>query len=80
MMDEKGKVGMADLFEDELLLALPIFPKHAKGECVGDIAARLGDLSVSEEAPELTEEPTRKAFAGLGQLLDQNKQKPDDSH
>lgn len=80
MMDEKGKVGMADLFEDELLLALPPFPKHAEGECVGDIAARLGDLTVTEATPEAAEEPTRKAFAGLGQLLDQNKQKPDDSH
>lgn len=80
MMDEKGKVSLADLFEDELLLALPIFPKHAEGGCAGDIAERLGALSVSEQEPEAAEQATRKAFAGLDQLLDQNKQKPDNSH
>ncbi len=81
MMDEKGKVSLSDLFEDELLLACPIFPKHEEGGCAGEIATRLGELTVSEEeSPEESEAPTRKAFAGLGQLLDQNKQKPDDSH
>jgi len=80
MMDEKGKVSLSDLFEDELLLALPIFPKHEENGCAGDIAERLQALAVTEETPEAAEEPTRKAFAGLGQLLDKNKQKPDDSH
>lgn len=80
MMDEKGKVSLSDLFEDELLLALPIFPKHEEGGCVGDIAERLETLVATEETPEAAEEPTRKAFAGLDQLLQQNKQKPDGSH
>lgn len=73
MMDEKGKASLSDFFEDELLLALPTFPKHEEGGCAGDVAAHLGDLIVSEETLEEVEEPKRKAFAGLGQLLDQNK-------
>lgn len=73
MMDEKGKSSLSDFFEDELLLALPIFPKHKEGGCAGDIAERLGDLVVTEEVSEAEEKPVRKAFAGLGQLLDQNK-------
>lgn len=80
MMDEKGKVSLSDLFEDELLLALPIFPKHGEGGCAGDVAERLEALSVSEQAPEAAEQATRKAFAGLDQLLDLDKKKPDGGH
>jgi|GEM_PF-3302086 len=78
MMDEKGKATMSEFFEDELLLACPSFPKHADGECKGEIAERLEDLVTTEEAvvAETNELPTRKALAGLGDLLKQSKQKP----
>jgi len=29
----KGKMPIADLIEDELLLAMPMFPKHQNGDC-----------------------------------------------
>lgn len=53
-------VRTVDLIEDELILALPIVPRHAEGEC---------EAALPEEAPEVEEQTERpNPFAALQQL------------
>jgi uncharacterized protein len=54
----EGWMRLADLVEEELLLALPAAPRH-EGQCPG---------VQREEAPEIISDTTRP-FAGLGELL-----------
>lgn len=54
-----GRLDLAELVEEELLLALPAAPRHAAGECP---AAR--PEARASEAPEL-----QRPFARLGELL-----------
>ena len=84
MLDEDGKTTLMELMEDELLLAMPVFPRHAEGGCSGDVAAHLAAIAVDAEEIESDgggEETgaTRKAFADLGQLL-KGKPESGDSH
>lgn len=55
-----GRLRLAELIEEELLLALPVAPRHPEGQCHGD-------------APELKaedlEQPTQRPFANLSELL-----------
>jgi uncharacterized metal-binding protein YceD (DUF177 family) len=54
---------LADLVEEELLLALPAAPRHT-GSCPG------GKRS---EVTETISEPTQRPFANLGELLGRSK-------
>ncbi len=61
----EGRMRLADLLEEELLLALPPAPRHPEGQCPGD-------------APGKTEEPaqpTQRPFASLGELLKSGRSK-----
>jgi uncharacterized protein len=55
-----NRIRLADLVEEELLLALPGAPLHDEAEC----PAVAGD-----DAPEELKEPVQKPFAELGRLL-----------
>ena len=54
-----GRMALAELVEEELMLALPAAPRHAEGECP---AAR--PEARENEAPEV-----QRPFANLGELL-----------
>lgn len=60
----EGRVRLADLVEEELLLAMPAAPRH-EGQCPG------GKV---EEAQESISQTTQRPFAGLGDLLGRSKQ------
>jgi len=54
-----GRMRLADLVEEELLLALPAAPRHPDAECP----------ALREGKQEEFAEPTQRPFAGLGELL-----------
>lgn len=54
-----GRIALADLVEEELMLALPAAPRHAEGKCP---AAR-------PEARENEASTVQRPFANLGELL-----------
>jgi uncharacterized protein len=61
--EDPHDLDLAALVEDELLLALPIIPRHEAGEaCAGSVAA--GEAPVAAKATEM-----RRPFAGLKDLL-----------
>lgn len=53
-----GRLRLAGLIEEELLLALPAAPRHAAGECPAE------GLTREDAAPEV-----QRPFANLGELL-----------
>jgi uncharacterized protein len=55
----EGRVRLADLVEEELLLAMPAAPRHP-GQCPG---------KKPDVAQESISQPTQRPFAGLGELL-----------
>ncbi|MGR8921309.1 MAG: YceD family protein [Gammaproteobacteria bacterium] len=55
-----GKLGVAALIEDEIVLACPMIPLHAERECRGD------DAVAVESRPQ---EDTHRPFAALGEML-----------
>ena len=59
----EGRVVLRDLVEEEILLAVPLVPRH---EGVADCGP--GDFAFGEE-PEVTKDDTITPFAGLGELL-----------
>jgi len=59
----EGRLALADLMEEELLLALPAVPRHA-GDCPG---------VKRSEAKEDISQPTQRPFASLGELLGRSK-------
>jgi uncharacterized protein len=59
-----GRLRLADLVEEELLLALPAAPRHP-GNCPGE---------AREQAQESIAPTTQRPFAGLGDLLGRSKQ------
>ncbi len=59
-----GRLRLADLVEEELLLALPAAPRHP-GACPGE---------QRDEAQESISQTTQRPFAGLGELLGRSKQ------
>lgn len=63
---EDGGLDPDKLVEDELLLALPIVPMHAAGDC----HLRDERIKPATEMPAGRQE-TRRPFAGLGELLGQ---------
>jgi uncharacterized protein len=54
----EGRLRLADLVEEELLLALPAAPRHAAGQC-----------PAAPGAEESEEESVQRPFANLGELL-----------
>jgi uncharacterized protein len=54
-----GRMRLADLVEEELLLALPAAPRHPDGQCP----------ERREGGQEEFTEPTQRPFAALGELL-----------
>lgn len=58
-----GRVVLRDLVEEEILLAVPLVPRH---EDVADCSP--GDVTLGD-APEVTKDDTITPFAGLGELL-----------
>ncbi len=59
----EGRLPLADLMEEELLLALPAVPRHA-GDCPG---------AERSEAKEDISQSTQRPFANLGELLGRSK-------
>jgi uncharacterized protein len=58
------RISIRDLVEEELLLALPLVPRHAQNECVGD--------SADTQERETADEPggdTHRPFGQLGELF-----------
>ncbi len=50
-LDENGEVNLRDLVEDELLLAIPLIPKHELKECSGSTESSWGKLPDTLEKP-----------------------------
>ena len=50
-LDENGEVNLRDLVEDELILAVPLIPKHKLEDCSADADTTWGKL------PEVVEKP-----------------------
>jgi uncharacterized protein len=55
----EGRMRLADLVEEELLLALPGAPRHAEGQCPDDTGAARDEI----------DEPARRPFADLGRMM-----------
>lgn len=52
VVDEFGEVNLLTLFEDELILALPIVPKHDDEQCsVNSEQLSFGEIAQEEEKP-----------------------------
>jgi uncharacterized protein len=56
----EGRLRLADLLEEELLLALPAAPRHPEGQCPDGTPDELQDEFA---------EPTQRPFAALGAML-----------
>jgi uncharacterized protein len=80
LVAEGGRLALRDLVEEELLLALPLVPRHGDAaHCAAEqdrapapgagagAAARKRDVEVN--APDRAEHATQTPFAGLGELL-----------
>jgi uncharacterized protein len=65
----EGKMRLADLVEEELLLALPAAPRHEPG-C--GPAAQREKAESTQESPAV---PTQHPFAGLGRLMRSDRSK-----
>jgi uncharacterized protein len=63
MLAPEGRIVLRDLVEEEILLAVPLVPRH---EEVADCGP--GDFAFGEE-PEVKKDDTITPFAGLGELL-----------
>jgi uncharacterized protein len=59
------RISIRDLVEEELLLALPLVPRHEDGECAGERAdTTQGQASAADPAAE-----THRPFGQLGELF-----------
>ena len=58
VLAESGRISIAELITEELVLMMPIVPLHEDGSCAG-AAATAAESSA----------PTHRPFAGLGELL-----------
>ena len=56
----EGRMRLADLFEEELMLAVPGSPRHAEGQC---------PASAGQDVAEEIDGPVQKPFADLRRLL-----------
>lgn len=62
----EGRLRLADLLEEELLLALPPAPRHPEGLCPGDATGSKSEVPA---------QPTQRPFASLGELLKSGRSK-----
>jgi len=58
-----GRLRLAELVEEELMLALPAAPRHAEGECP----------DAGQDSPQRETADVQRPFAGLGELLGRSK-------
>ncbi len=63
LVDENGFINVMEMVEDEVLLAIPMFPMHREQECSSK-------FTKSEDSA--VEQKTHKSFAGLADLLKSN--------
>ena len=62
-------ISVAELIEDELILAMPMIPRHEEGECPETDYER--DVVVLQEVQEVQEvQTTYRPFAGLAKAID----------
>jgi uncharacterized protein len=59
-----GRVVLRDLVEEEILLSVPLVPRH---DDVADCGP--GDVTLGADAPKVAKDDTITPFAGLGELL-----------
>ena len=66
---EEDALRPRDLIEDELLLAIPVAPRHPDGECAAPIGRWAGE-GAAEAEPVAAPEPAarRSPFAALAEL------------
>ena len=70
---EDGRCDLAALAAEELLLALPVVPRHAPGEgCEADAVASAEPTAAGAQAPPV-EHDTQRPFADLRALLERGK-------
>ena len=67
------ELSLVDLLEDELILNLPMVPRHDVGECTGEAALISGEEPAPEQTPEAQEGDTYRPFAGLAELTEEFK-------
>jgi uncharacterized protein len=60
-----GRVALGELVEEELLLAVPLVPRHEDSRQCG--------VAAEAAAPQREEEAAQRPFAGLGELLKRGK-------
>lgn len=65
LLVDQGQVHIWKAVEDELLLALPMVPRHAE-QCLDD---DVSELVVSEAETQQPAQETRRPFAGLDELM-----------
>ena len=66
LMDENGRIRTVDMLEDELILQLPIAPRHADGEpCIEQVPGVLQESAVAEK---IDEQQRENPFAALKSL------------
>lgn len=63
LLSADGRVALAELVADELLLALPLVPKHGDGE-----ACEVDQVVTVHESPAAAEESRKNPFAELAKL------------
>ena len=65
---QHGRVLLRDLVEEELLLGLPLIPRHEDFHCI-DAQIFTADADPDTADEPLPAETTQTPFAGLGELL-----------
>lgn len=63
LVSTDGRVALAELVADELLLALPLVPRHGDGE-----VCEVNQAATAHDAPAVAEESRKKPFAELAKL------------
>lgn len=64
------ELSLVDLLEDELIVNLPMVPRHEAGECTGDQARMSGEDAGGDESVQAPEGDTYRPFAGLAKLTE----------
>ena len=79
-VEYQGKLNLHELIEDELVLACPIVPQHAVGECAEPDIPESDDKGTNVSAaptapPDDAPGDKRKPFARLAELIDASEKK-----
>jgi uncharacterized protein len=73
MLAPEGRLRVADIVAEDLLLALPLAPRHEEdASCSGDVATA-PDMEPAQD------EEVRRPFAALGELMGRELRREDDS-